>query len=75
LASTANQTNDGFSSLYGNYAYLSRLNYSYADKYLLELQGRIDGSSRFATGHKFQNYGGVSAGWIFTKEKFLNGIN
>jgi TonB-linked SusC/RagA family outer membrane protein len=75
LASTANQTNDGFSSLYGNYAYLSRLNYSYADKYLLELQGRIDGSSRFANGYKFQNYGGVSAGWVFTKEKFLEGIN
>ncbi len=75
LASTANQTNDGFSSQYGNYAYLSRLNYSYADKYLLEFQGRIDGSSRFATGHKFQNYGGVSAGWVFTKEKFLEGIN
>ncbi|MEO6976736.1 MAG: SusC/RagA family TonB-linked outer membrane protein [Mucilaginibacter sp.] len=75
LGSTANQTNDGFSSQYGNYAYLSRLNYSYADKYLLELQGRIDGSSRFATGHKFQNYGGVSAGWVFTKEKFLENIN
>lgn len=75
LASTATQTNDGFSSQYGNYAYLSRLNYNYADKYLLELQGRIDGSSRFATGHKFQNYGGVSAGWVFTKENLLDGIS
>lgn len=74
LGSTATQTNDGFSSQYGNYAYLARLNYGYKDKYLLELQGRIDGSSRFATGHKFQNYGGASAGWIFTKENFLDGI-
>ncbi|MEO6232399.1 MAG: SusC/RagA family TonB-linked outer membrane protein, partial [Ferruginibacter sp.] len=74
LASTATQTNDGFSSQYGTYAYLSRVNYSYADKYLLELQGRIDGSSRFATGHKFQKYWGGSAGWIFTKENFLEGI-
>jgi len=74
LASTATQTNDGFSSQYGTYAYLSRLNYSYADKYLLELQGRMDGSSRFATGHKFQKYWGASAGWIFTKEDFLEGI-
>jgi TonB-linked SusC/RagA family outer membrane protein len=75
LASTATQTNDGFSSQYGNLAYFSRLNYSYADKYLLELQGRIDGSSRFATGHKFQKYGGASVGWIFTKEKFFEGIS
>lgn len=75
LASTATQTNDGYSSQYGNLAYFSRLNYSYADKYLLEFQGRIDGSSRFATGHKFQKYGGASAGWIFTKENFLSGIS
>jgi len=75
LASTATQTNDGYSSQYGNLAYFSRLNYSYEEKYLLELQGRIDGSSRFATGHKFQKYGGASVGWIFTKEKFFEGIS
>jgi TonB-linked SusC/RagA family outer membrane protein len=74
LGSTATQTNDGFGSQYGNYAYLARVNYGYNDKYLLELQGRIDGSSRFATGHKFQNYGGASVGWVFTKENFLDGI-
>lgn len=74
LASTATQTNDGFSSQYGNYAYLARVNYNYADKYLLELQGRIDGSSRFANGHKFQNYGGISAGWLFTNESFFDGL-
>jgi TonB-linked SusC/RagA family outer membrane protein len=72
---TGIQTNDGFSTQVGNYAYIARVNYSYADKYLLELQGRRDGSSRFAAGHKFQNYGGASVGWIFTKEKFLEGIS
>jgi TonB-linked SusC/RagA family outer membrane protein len=72
---TGIQTNDGGSSQVGNYAYLARFNYGYADKYLLELQGRIDGSSRFAPGYKFQNYGGVSAGWVFTKEDFLSDIN
>jgi TonB-linked SusC/RagA family outer membrane protein len=74
LASTATQTNDGFSSLYGNYSYLASASYNYAEKYLLDLMGRIDGSSRFASGHKFQNYGGISAGWIFTKENFLKDI-
>ena len=75
LASTAVQTNNGFSSQYGNYAYLGRFNYNYAEKYLLELQGRIDGSSRFATGHKFQNYGGASLGWVFTREDFLRSLS
>lgn len=75
LASTAVQTNNGFSSQYGNYAYLGRFNYNYAEKYLLELQGRRDGSSRFAAGHKFQNYGGASVGWVFTKETFLKNIS
>jgi len=72
---TGIQSNDGGSSQVGNYAYLARFNYGYADKYLLELQGRIDGSSRFAPGYKFQNYGGISAGWVFSREDFLSGIN
>ena len=71
---TGVQTVGGFSSQIGSYAYLARFNYAYADKYLLELQGRIDGSSRFAPGHKFQNYGGASVGWVFTNEKFLEAI-
>lgn len=74
LASTATQTTDGFASQTGNYAYFSRLNYNYDDKYLVEFQGRIDGSSRFAQGHKWTKYGGVSAGWVFTNEEFLNNI-
>lgn len=33
-------------------SYLGRVNYNYADKYLLTLTARIDGSSRFAKGYK-----------------------
>ena len=75
LASSANQTNGGGESLNGKYSYLGRVNYTYAEKYLLELVGRIDGNSRFAEGYKFKNFGGVSAGWIFTKEDFLQSIS
>jgi TonB-linked SusC/RagA family outer membrane protein len=50
------------------------LNYDYKEKYLVELLGRRDGNSRFASGYKFKNFGGVSAGWIFTKEGFLDNI-
>jgi TonB-linked SusC/RagA family outer membrane protein len=74
LGSTATQTNSGFSSQYGNYSYLGAVSYNYAEKYLLDVNGRIDGSSRFASGHKFQSYQGISAGWVFTKEDFLKDI-
>ncbi|HKZ68419.1 MAG TPA: SusC/RagA family TonB-linked outer membrane protein, partial [Chitinophagaceae bacterium] len=74
LASTAAQTNDGGKTLAGMYSYLARANYNYEEKYLLELLGRRDGSSRWAKGYKFKNYGGASVGWVFTKEDFLQGI-
>jgi TonB-linked SusC/RagA family outer membrane protein len=74
LASAAAQSNDGFKSQNGYYSYIARANYNYAEKYLVEFMGRRDGNSRFATGFKFKNFGSASAGWVFTKEDFLQGI-
>lgn len=74
LAPTTTQTNSGFKSQMGRYSYLARLNYNYAEKYLVELIGRRDGNSRFAPGFKFKNFGSAQLGWVFTKENFLKGI-
>lgn len=74
LASNATQTNDGSKSQMGRYSYIARVNYNYAEKYLVELSGRRDGNSRFATGYKFKNFGSAQLGWVFTKEGFLKGI-
>jgi TonB-linked SusC/RagA family outer membrane protein len=54
--------------------FFSRVNYNYADKYFLELNGRYDGSSRFsqALNNQWGFFPSVSAGWILTKEKFLD---
>ena len=62
----------------GNYGYsilgfFYRANYSYADRYLLELSGRYDGSSRFASGHRFGFFPSFSAGWRISEEKFFAG--
>lgn len=65
-------TTDGGAGTYGFYGYIGRINYDYKKRYLLELQGRRDGSSRFAKGYKFFNYGSVTAGWIVTNEEFLS---
>jgi len=57
--------------------FFARLNYSYADRYFLELNGRRDGTSRFSQAREKQwgNFGAVSAGWIFTKESFMSGAS
>ncbi|MDC7138245.1 TonB-dependent receptor [Bacteroides zhangwenhongii] len=73
LASGA-QGNGGGKTHNGSYSYIMKLNYNYAEKYLIELIGRRDGNSKFAKGHKFKNFVSVSGGWVFTEENFLKAI-
>lgn len=47
-----------------------RINYNYDEKYLLELNGRYDGTSRFLKGVRYKFYPGVSAGWVVSRENF-----
>ena len=55
----------------GFLAYIGRLNYSYANKYLLQLSMRADGSSRFTAGHNYGYFPAASVGWIASDEKFV----
>ena len=48
-----------------------RLNYAFDDRYLLEVNGRYDGSSRFAPGNRWRMFPGVSASWRISQEEFL----
>ncbi len=52
-------------------AMFSRLNYNWKGKYIINLTGRRDGSSRFGPGNQFGNFGAIGAAWIFTEEEFL----
>lgn len=59
---------------YGQYKYaslLSRINYDIKDKYILNVNGRRDGSSRFAQDYGYGNFGSVGAGWIVSEEKWF----
>lgn len=49
-----------------------RLNYGYLGKYLLEANGRYDGSSKFPTDTRFGFFPSVSAGWRVSEEKFMD---
>lgn len=62
---------------FGQYAvlgYFGRLNYDYKNRYLLELNGRVDGSSRFLKDNRFGFFPSVSAGWNLTEEGFMSNL-
>ncbi len=48
-----------------------RIGYTWADKYILNLNARRDGSSRFGAGKQFGNFGSVGAAWILSDEPWV----
>jgi len=58
-------------SKYDYNAVFGRINYVLADKYIVDLSGRRDGSSRFGPGKQFGNFGSVGAGWLFGNENLI----
>ncbi len=57
-------------SQYRYLALYSRLNYNWQQKYIINLTGRRDGSSRFGEGNRFANFGAIGSAWIFSEENF-----
>lgn len=55
-------------------SYLSRVNYSYKNRYLIGASFRRDGSSRFGKNNKWGNFPSVSAGWIVSDENFMEKV-
>lgn len=73
LQSISSATSIRASGSYNQYRYsalFGRIGYSWEDKYILNLTGRRDGSSRFGPGRQFANFGAAALAWIFTKENF-----
>lgn len=63
-------------SSYSKYRYAAafmRVNYNWEGRYIINLTGRRDGSSRFGIGNRFANFGAIGTAWIFTKENFFTG--
>ena len=52
-------------------SYFGRLNYNYKDKYLLNTTFRADGSSNFDEQNRWGYFPSISAGWVVSKEDFL----
>jgi TonB-linked SusC/RagA family outer membrane protein len=71
--SSVNDANTKYSSIF------ARLSYNYQEKYIVDITGRRDGSSRFGPNNRFGNFGAAGLGWVFSKEtlvaKYLPFIN
>jgi len=48
-----------------------RINYQYKNRYIINITGRRDGSSRFGPDRRFANFGAIGAAWLFSGESFL----
>lgn len=55
-------------------SYMARLNYSYADKYLLTVSARSDGASQLADGHKYSLFPSAALAWRLNREKVMDKV-
>jgi TonB-linked SusC/RagA family outer membrane protein len=49
-----------------------RFNYGYKDRYLIEVNGRLDGSTKFPVDQQWGFFPSISAGWRLSEEPFWN---
>ena len=55
-------------------SYFGRFNYDFDSKYLLEFNGRYDGSSKFLPQNRWAFFWGTSIGWRINQENFLKDV-
>lgn len=60
---------------YNTESYLGRARYNYDQKYFAEFSLNRDGSSQFAKDKRWGTFWSVGAGWIISKEKFMQSLN
>lgn len=73
-AGTLNPRTDGFSRISGLVSHLGRLNYTFADKYIIQANIRRDASSNFPKTNQVAYFPSVSAAWNINREAFMAGV-
>ncbi len=56
-------------------SYLTRMQYSYEDKYLFTFTGRVDGSDRFGANNRYAFFPSAAIAWRLVKEGFMKDVN
>lgn len=65
---------NGGGSAYELFGAFFRANYNYKERYLVEFNGRYDGSSRFLKSNRYGFFPSVSAGWRLSEEAFMEDV-
>ncbi|MDF7816408.1 TonB-dependent receptor [Runella sp. MFBS21] len=68
---TGTQTANETQSESGNLSYAGRINYNFANKYLVEIAARYDASTNFAPEYRWGFFPSISAGWVISDEQFF----
>ncbi|TAJ11795.1 SusC/RagA family TonB-linked outer membrane protein [Marinilabiliaceae bacterium JC017] len=63
--------NNEWERTYASQSYIGRLSYDFDTRYLIEFVGRYDGSQYFAPDNRWGFFPAVSAGWMISKEGFM----
>lgn len=71
---TGDRSTSDYKNQYAIRGAFYRLLYTYADKYLIQLNGRYDGSSRFPHDDRYEFFPSFSLGWRISEEKFWEPI-
>jgi TonB-dependent starch-binding outer membrane protein SusC len=71
IVGAASVATNNFFSKYRYSAAFGRINYDWQKKYILNLSGRRDGSSRFGPQMRFNNFGAAGLAWIFSGESLV----
>lgn len=72
--SQSNKTTSDALSTWSTQGFFGRLNYNYDERYLLELNGRYDGSARYSADKRWGFFPSASAGWVMSRENFWKKI-
>lgn len=65
LSASNNETDYHYAAIFG------RIHYDFQSRYIVNLTGRRDGSSRFSPETRFASFGSAGAAWIFSNEKWF----
>lgn len=72
IAAAATTEGSSTSTAFGLRSITSRINYSFDDRYLLTVNGRVDESSRFGEGHQAGFFPSASVAWRLSNESFMD---
>lgn len=73
-APATGQTGGGYLNQSTIESFFGRAMYSYDSRYMISASIRRDGSSKFADGHRYGNFPGVSVGWNIANESFFSSL-